>query len=278
MIGESDLAYGRLKRCLAFDQAVKDLRGARKDAYPVRMLLKKGFGHGGLPDRDHLETMMPAVRNPIPDSLVWQPTDSVVGRFSWLEIPAPAKKQLVEATRTGNRFEIKLEGTESLNLYLDERMVDYRKPVVIEVNGRPSSTASSAHPWRSFAGPCWARRSKGLPLPRKSPSRQSLRIAHPESKSSGRSLFSGIIIPLLVSFPNEIITLPVVWAPFRVLFVPLSGPRILPSLPSRRPRPSPLSRKSSRSSTPKCGLPSKRTGRGLEGARAGRTQAFQGLP
>lgn len=136
MIGESDLAYGRLKRCLAFDQAVKDLRGARKDAYPVRMFLKKGFGHGGLPDRDHLETMMPAVRNPIPDSLVWQPTDSVVGRFSWLEIPAPAKKQLVEATRTGNRFDIKLEGTESLNLYLDERMVDYRKPVVVEVNGK----------------------------------------------------------------------------------------------------------------------------------------------
>ena len=80
--------------------------------------------------------MLPAVRNTIPDSLVWQPTDSVVGRFSWLEIPAPAKKQLVEATRTGNRFEIKLEGTESLNLYLDERMVDYRKPVVVEVNGK----------------------------------------------------------------------------------------------------------------------------------------------
>ncbi|MEC9123436.1 MAG: hypothetical protein VX969_04760, partial [Verrucomicrobiota bacterium] len=125
-----------LKRCLAFDEAVKGLRGERKDAYPVRMFLKKGFGHGGLPDRDHLSTMLPAVRNTIPESLVWESTDSVVRRFSWLENPEPFKKQLVEATRKGNRFEIKLTGIESLNLYLDEGMVDYRKPVVIEVNGK----------------------------------------------------------------------------------------------------------------------------------------------
>jgi pimeloyl-ACP methyl ester carboxylesterase len=136
MIGESDLAFGRLKRCLAFDQAVKGLRGERKDAYPVRMFLKKGFGHTGLPDRDQLATMISAVRTPIPDSIVWESTDSVVRRFSWLENPEPSKKQLVEATRKGNRFEIKLTGIESLNLYLDERMVDYRKPVVVEVNGK----------------------------------------------------------------------------------------------------------------------------------------------
>ena len=89
-----------------------------------------------MPDRDHLGTMIPSVRSPIPDSIVWESTDSVVRRFSWLENPEPSKKQLVEATRKGNRFEIKLTGIESLNLYLDERMVDYRKPVVIEVNGK----------------------------------------------------------------------------------------------------------------------------------------------
>jgi pimeloyl-ACP methyl ester carboxylesterase len=136
MIGDRDLAFGRLKRCLAFDQAVKDLRGERKDGYPVRMYLKKGFGHTGLPDRDHLASMISAVRNPIPDSIVWESTDSVVRRFAWLENPEPSKKQLIEATRKGNRFEIKLTGIESLNLYLDERMIDYQKPVVVEVNGK----------------------------------------------------------------------------------------------------------------------------------------------
>lgn len=136
MIGERDLAYGRLKRCLAFDQAVKRLRGDSKDKYPVHMFLQKGFGHGGLPDRDQLAKILPAVRNPIPNSIVWEPTDSVVHRFSWLEIPEPSKRQMVEATRKGNRFEIKLTEIESLDLYLDERMIDYRKPVVIEVNGK----------------------------------------------------------------------------------------------------------------------------------------------
>jgi hypothetical protein len=100
------------------------------------MFLKKGFGHTGLPDRDQLASMISAVRTPIPDSIVWEPTDSVVRRFSWLENPEPSKKQLIEATRKGNRFEIKLTGIESLNLYLDERMIDYRKPVVVEVNGK----------------------------------------------------------------------------------------------------------------------------------------------
>lgn len=136
MIGERDLAYGRLKRCLAFDQEVKRLRGERKDAYPVRMFLKKGLGHTGLPDRDQLADMLHSVRQPRPSSIIWELTDSVVTRFAWLENPAPAKNHLVEATKKGHRFEINLTAVKSLNLYLDERMIDYRKPVVVEVNGQ----------------------------------------------------------------------------------------------------------------------------------------------
>jgi predicted esterase len=135
MIGKRDLAYGRLNRCLAFDQAVNALRGDRKGAYPVQMLLKNGFGHGGLPDRDQLANMLSAVRNPIPDSIVWEPTDSVVGRFSWLENPAPAKKQMIKAQRQGNEFTLQLIGCESINLYLDDRLIDFAKPVIVEVNG-----------------------------------------------------------------------------------------------------------------------------------------------
>ena len=52
---------------------------------------------------------------------------SVVRRFAWLEIPSPAKKQLVEASCDGNRIEMKLTNVEALNLYLDERLVDFRK-------------------------------------------------------------------------------------------------------------------------------------------------------
>ncbi|MFP6901789.1 MAG: hypothetical protein VCA36_12655 [Opitutales bacterium] len=135
MIGDRDNAHGRLKRCIAFDKAARELRGGRKDVYPVRMLLKKGFGHLGLPDRDQIVNMYSAIRNPVPKSLVWEPTDSMVHRFAWLEVPKPAKKQLVEASCVDNLIEVKITNIEALNLYLDERLVDFGKPVIVRVNG-----------------------------------------------------------------------------------------------------------------------------------------------
>lgn len=134
MIGDRDTAYGRLKRCIAFDEKIRELRSGRNDLYPGGMLLKKGYGHGGLPDRDHIRNMYRATRNPVPKVLVWEPTDSVVRRFSWLEIPNPAKKQSVEASCQDNRIEMKLFNVESLNLYLDDRLVDFAKPVQVTVN------------------------------------------------------------------------------------------------------------------------------------------------
>ncbi|MFP6887676.1 MAG: hypothetical protein VB997_08940, partial [Opitutales bacterium] len=135
MIGDRDNGYGRLKRCIAFDEGIRKLRGDRRDIYPVQMILKRGFGHVGLPDRDRIARMYSAIRNPVPMSFVWEPTDSVIRRFAWLEIPKPAKKQLVEASCEKNEVRLKITKVESLNLYLDERLVDFGKPVVVRVNG-----------------------------------------------------------------------------------------------------------------------------------------------
>ena len=117
-------------------EAKRELRAQNKNFYPGKMFLKQGFGHGGLPDRDQIQGMYSAVRDPVPRNLVWEPTDSVVSRFAWLELPDPAKKQLVEASCEGNRIEMQLTNVEALNLYLDERLVDFSKPVVVTVNGK----------------------------------------------------------------------------------------------------------------------------------------------
>ena len=37
-----------------------------KDDFPVELELKKGFGHGGLPDRDKLKELYPFTRNAVP--------------------------------------------------------------------------------------------------------------------------------------------------------------------------------------------------------------------
>ena len=136
MIGDQDNGYGRLKRCLAFDEAIRKLRGNRDDVYPVKMILKRGFGHVGLPDREWIARMAMAKRDPVPRHLVWEPTDSVVRRFAWLEIPKPAKKQLVEASCEKNEVRVNLANVNAMNLYLDERLVDFRKPVIVRLNGK----------------------------------------------------------------------------------------------------------------------------------------------
>src|SRR5262249_47139591 len=89
MIGENDTMYGRRKRCEAFNEAIQKLRKENEGDYPVEMEFKKGFGHGGLPDRDKIKEMYPFTRNPVPRRLSWEMTDSVIRHFFWLTVPQP---------------------------------------------------------------------------------------------------------------------------------------------------------------------------------------------
>lgn len=142
MIGEKDTMYERLDRCLSFDQFVQGLRDERSGAYPVEMQLQKGFGHGGLPDRDKIQEMYPHVRNPVPRNIVWA-LGRTVERFHWLHAPEPSGGS-VEASVADNRVEIVADGVKRLQVYLDERLIDPRRPVQLEVNGE--RTEAWAHP------------------------------------------------------------------------------------------------------------------------------------
>lgn len=136
MIGEKDLAYGRLPRCQAFDKQIRELRGDRQDIYPVTMELIAGNGHTGLPDRDKIKSMYPAVRNPVPRELTWELTDPVIRDFFWLEVPQPGKQQEIDATCRDNHVTVTTKGVATASVLLDGRLVDWRKSVVFEVNGR----------------------------------------------------------------------------------------------------------------------------------------------
>lgn len=135
MIGENDRAYGRIDRCKAFAAAIERLRGSRSDIYPVTMELRPGFGHGGLPDRDKILGMYPAVRNVVPRELSWELTDTVVQRFFWLEVPEPAKGKEVEASCLGNAVVLRTRGIDRLRIWLDGRLVDVHRPVTLDLNG-----------------------------------------------------------------------------------------------------------------------------------------------
>lgn len=140
MIGERDTMYGRLERCRKFQAAIDELRGDRTNAYPVTVEIIAGQGHGGLPDRDRLATLLSANRNPVPRELSWLMTDKVIEDFFWLHTPAPRKKLEIEAVCRTNRLTV----TASTNLaaatiLLDGRLVDFDRPVVLECNGHVST-------------------------------------------------------------------------------------------------------------------------------------------
>ena len=139
MIGEKDHAYGRLKRCRGFNEKILKLRGDRKDIYPVTMEYKAGYGHGGLPDRDKIKSMYPAVRDPVPAELTWEMTDGAVKDFFWLSCPEAYRGRGIDAACRKNKLVITTRGVETFSVLLDERLVDFSKPVTIELNGRKVS-------------------------------------------------------------------------------------------------------------------------------------------
>jgi hypothetical protein len=136
LVGELDTRYGRYERNLKFKEQVEQLRGGRTDIYPVTVTIVKGNGHTGLPDRDKIADMYPAVRNPVPRELTWLMTDSVVQDFFWLHAPQPGKQKEILASCANNRFVITAnEGVGRATVWMDARLVDFDKPVDLELNG-----------------------------------------------------------------------------------------------------------------------------------------------
>ncbi len=139
MIGENDSAYGRRERCERFDKEVQKLKDENKGEFPVTMEFEKGFGHGGLPDRDKLKEMLPQQRNAAPRHLTWELTDAVVADFFWLSVPKPVRGQSIDAAMSGNTARIKTREVKQLTLGLDGRLVSFESPLKVTLNGTTQS-------------------------------------------------------------------------------------------------------------------------------------------
>jgi hypothetical protein len=134
---EKDTLYGRYGRNLKFRAALEELRGQRTNIYPAAVQIIEGNGHTGLPDRDKIVDMYPAVRDPVPAELSWLMTDSVIRDFFWLRCDAPAKELAINATCEDNRLIVRTSANvTNPTVFLDQRLVDFAEPLAIEVNGQ----------------------------------------------------------------------------------------------------------------------------------------------
>jgi hypothetical protein len=140
MVGESDTMYGRFERDKRFRESIKEFRGDRMDIYPVTLQFIPGNGHTGLPDRDKIREMYPAVRNPVPRELTWLMTDKVITDFFWLHTIAPGKKEEFDATCRDNHLTVTTTGeVTDATVLLDGRLIDFKKPVTLEFNGKTTT-------------------------------------------------------------------------------------------------------------------------------------------
>lgn len=139
MVGELDTAYGRISRDRKFQETIEQLRGDRTDIYPVTVKVILGNGHTGLPDRDKIKEMYPAVRNTVPRELTWLMTDKVIKDFFWLHTDAPGKKKEIDATCRDNHLTVATTNVAAASVLLDSRLVDFMKPVTLELDGQTTT-------------------------------------------------------------------------------------------------------------------------------------------
>ncbi len=136
MVGEDDNAYGRRERCLKFNDEIEKLKKENPGDFPVDFELKKGFGHGNLPDRDELQEMLPLTRNPAPRRLTWEPTDSLITDFFWLTVPKPEKGQSIDVALRDDTARITTRNVKEFELDLDGRLAPLDKPLHVVLNDK----------------------------------------------------------------------------------------------------------------------------------------------
>ena len=137
MVGAKDDMFGRSKHVVNLVKNVEKLRGDRTDIYPIAIQIIADHPHSGLPDRDKISQMYANVRNPVPKELTWRLTDHVIHDFFWLHTNNPESGKDFNVTLTDN----KLTGTTDISsgsILLDTRLVDFKKAVVLNINGKSS--------------------------------------------------------------------------------------------------------------------------------------------
>jgi pimeloyl-ACP methyl ester carboxylesterase len=139
MVGGLDTMYGRLWRDQKFLGEIGQMRGDRDDIYPVTVTVVPGVEHPNLNDHDKIKEMYPAVRDPVPRELTWLMTDDVITDFFWLHTDAPGKEKEIDATCRDNFLTVTTTNIDSATVLLDGRLVDFQKPLTLELNGKIST-------------------------------------------------------------------------------------------------------------------------------------------
>ncbi len=139
-VGANDNAYNRAKIGAEYGEQLAKLRKEDPKGYESFVRIREGKGHWmNLEDKEALPWLAQFRRNPVPDRVVWKQTGATHDRSYWLAVPKGKAKggALVVAERDKNTIKItRAEEVDQLIIRLDDRMIPFQGPVVIEHNGK----------------------------------------------------------------------------------------------------------------------------------------------
>ncbi len=138
-VGELDAAYERNKKVPEWGKKLDQLQSEDSEGYVHETHVVKGKPHWmNLEDAAAVPWMAKFTRNPLPQRVVWQQGDVMHNYFYWLGVNKDEAKKgyLLIAERNGNTIEIIHSDYSSVTIYLNERMFNLDKKIVVKYKSK----------------------------------------------------------------------------------------------------------------------------------------------
>ena len=140
-VGGLDKAYDRNLIAQQWKTMLEELEKQAPGTYIHQVKIHEGLGHWmNGEDAVALPWMQNFKRNPIPEKVVWKQDDRHHNRFYWLGVPEDLIENggevIVEYSNLKNEINILSNYSNTLEVYIDDKMLDLDKPVTIKYQGK----------------------------------------------------------------------------------------------------------------------------------------------
>ena len=140
-MGALDAAYDRNKKAQEWKIMLDSLESMAPGTYIHQVVLHEGRGHWmQLEDAIALPWMSTFKRNPIPEKILWKQDDRHQRRFYWLGVPEnlieTGGEVVAEYNASMNEINILSNYSDTLEIYLNDKMMDLDEPVSVRYRGK----------------------------------------------------------------------------------------------------------------------------------------------
>ena len=140
-VGALDTAYNRNLKAQEWKNILDGLESSAPGTYLHQVQIHDGLGHWmNKKESVALPWMKNYLRNPVPKKIVWKQDDRHHSSFYWIAIPDKFIKTegeiVVEYNTQKNEINIISNYSETLQLYVNDKMLDLDIPIIIKYQGK----------------------------------------------------------------------------------------------------------------------------------------------